>query len=340
MINNILYSSCMASFDTSFCGTYSVAIRTLGTSGDKFVRELTSILNQTLPPEKVLVYIAEGYERPAFQVGKEEYVWVKKGMVSQRALPYTEIESEYILLLDDDVELQSDSVEKMLKVAEKEHADVVGADTFNNQDMSVKSKVFAVFSNWVCPHFGNKWAFKIHSHSGFSYLNNPTEDYYLSQSCAGPASLWRKDTLLKLHLEDETFLDRMGFPFGEDLLTFYKVYVNGYKMLIHYNSGIEHLDGKSSSSAYHSNVNKFYVRAKGSFILWWRVCYQTMKWKWLVALVFGMKLVWLFFVNCAAAVVMRNVKIPYLYIKGTVDAYKFVHSDEYKKVPLLNSYKK
>lgn len=318
--------------------TYSVAIRTLGTSGEKFVRELDSIKKQTIQPEKVVVYIAEGYERPAFQIGKEEYVWVKKGMVAQRALPYNEIDSEYILLLDDDVELQPNSAEELLIAAKRENADVMGVDTFRNQDMSVKSKLLAILTNWVTPHFDEDWAFKISMHSGFSYNNNPKNDCYLSQSCAGPASLWRKDTLLKLHLIDETFLDRLGFPFGEDLLTFHKVYINGYKLMIHYNAGVVHMDGKSSSGAYHSNVNKFYVRSKGSFILWWRTCYQVRSAKAFVALVYCVKILWLFLINCAAAVVMRNLRIPYLYIKGVVDAWKFVHSDEYMSVPLLNSY--
>ena len=75
--------------------SYSVAIRTLGTAGDKYKRELESIAAQTVQPERVVVYLAEGYERPAFTVGKEDYVVVKKGMVAQRALPYDEIQSDY-----------------------------------------------------------------------------------------------------------------------------------------------------------------------------------------------------------------------------------------------------
>lgn len=319
--------------------SYSVAIRTLGTSGEKLVCELESIKVQTLQPDKVVIYIAEGYDRPSFQIGIEEYVWVKKGMVAQRALPYTEIDSEYILLLDDDVELQPDSVEKLLKAADEDHADVVGVDTFKNQDMTVKSKLFAMLSNWVYPHFDGKWAFKIHCHGGFSYLNNPVKEYYPSQSCAGPASLWRRDILLNLHLEDELFLDKLGFAFGDDLLEFYKVYVNGYKLMIHYNCGIIHLDGKSSSSAYHSNVNKFYVRSKGSFILWWRACYQLSNRRLWVAMVFGLKLICLFGVNCVAAVMMGTLRIPHLYVKGIVDAYKFVHSADYTFVPKLNAYR-
>ena len=94
--------------------TYSVAIRTLGQNAVVLKRELESIARQTLQPEKVIIYIAHGYDRPTFQVGKEEYVWVKKGMVAQRALEYWEIGSDVILMLDDDVELADDSAERML----------------------------------------------------------------------------------------------------------------------------------------------------------------------------------------------------------------------------------
>lgn len=320
--------------------SYSVAIRTLGTSGEKYVRELVSITKQTILPDRVVVYIAEGYERPSFQIGKEEYVWVKKGMVSQRSLPYKEIESDYILLLDDDVELQPDSVSKLLDVAEKEGADVVGADTFRNQDMSLKSKAFAMMTNWIYPHFYEQWAFKVNGHCGFSFLNNPTKDYYLSQSCAGPASLWRKEILLKLHLEDELFLDKLGFAFGDDLLEFHKVFVNGYKLIVHYNCGIEHLDGKSSSAGYHKNEQKFYIRSKAGFILWWRTCYQIRPHRVYVSLIYTIKIFWLFFVNCISIIAFRNIRIPYLYLKGICDAWVFVHSEEYKQVPLFNSYKR
>ena len=91
--------------------TYSIAIRTLGTAGEKFRKELESLCAQTVRPERVVVYIAEGYEGPKFTVGSEEYVWVPKGMMSQRVLPYDEITSDCILMLDDDVLLAPDSAE-------------------------------------------------------------------------------------------------------------------------------------------------------------------------------------------------------------------------------------
>ena len=95
--------------------TYSIAIRTLGASGEVFREELLSITRQTIQPEWVLIYIAEGYSRPEYTIGREEYVWVKKGMVAQRILPYDEITSDVVFLLDDDVRLAPDSAERMLK---------------------------------------------------------------------------------------------------------------------------------------------------------------------------------------------------------------------------------
>ena len=71
---------------------YIVVIRTLGTAGDKYQQLLDSLNKQTIQPSKILVYIAEGYSIPKETIGKEQYIYVKKGMVAQRALPYDEVD--------------------------------------------------------------------------------------------------------------------------------------------------------------------------------------------------------------------------------------------------------
>lgn len=316
--------------------TYSVAIRTLGTAGEKFKRELESLHRQTIAPEKIIVYIAEGFSRPEMQIGKEEYVWVKKGMVAQRALQYREIDSECILLLDDDVELAPDSAERMLKAMAEHGADCVGADTFKNQNLPLKSKIFAVLTNWVTPHFDQNWAFKIRSHGSFSYLNHPTKSFYWSQSCAGPCSMWRKDVFRDIRVEDELWLDRLGFPYGEDMITFYKLHVNGYKLGILYDSGVVNLDGKSSSGGHHANERKFYTRSKGSFLIWWRCCYGiqcSVIDKVLVSLLYSLKCLWLLLVNILTIIPARNIRIPVLYLQGIIDAVRFVRSEEGAQIP-------
>lgn len=318
--------------------TYSIAIRTLGTSG-VFKQELESLHKQTIMPEKIVVYIAEGYQRPSYQIGVEEYVWVRKGLVTQRALQYREIDSDYILLLDDDVVLQPDSAEKLLKAACKYNADVVGADTFCNQDMPLRSKFAAIVTNWVTPHYDQNWAFKIRSHGSFSYLNNVKKDCYPSQSCAGPASLWKKTTRLALHAEDETYFDTIKHM-TEDQAMFGKVYINGYSLYVHYNSGILHLDERINSKKYDNDPKRAFYRSRRLFVLWWRVCYEPSHYKFFSAISYSLKVIWLFLVNIGYAMVLKDISVPKQYWEGIIDGWRIVHGQDYLAIPKLNAYHK
>ena len=77
---------------------YTAVIRTLGTAGEKYQQLLNSLMWQTIPPKKIIVYIAKGHPIPIETIGCEEYIYVKKGMVAQRALQYNEVSTEYIFI--------------------------------------------------------------------------------------------------------------------------------------------------------------------------------------------------------------------------------------------------
>ena len=312
--------------------TYSVAIRTLGTAGEKFLEELRSLHRQSIPPERILVYIATCCQRPQEQVGREEYIWVQKGMLAQRALPYDEITSDCILLLDDDVRLADDSAERMLCAMHEHDADCVGADTFKNQSLSFGAKIYAAVTNLVFPRSDDGWAFKIHRTGSFSYNNYPRPEYYPSQSCAGPCSLWRKEAFLRVRLQDELWMEEAGFWYGEDVLLFYKLYVNGGKLGVLYNSGVENLDGQPASATHKQTIRRFYIRAKASAIIWHRTVYTEYPSRRTIC-VFVMKQLWLLLVNMIAAVVLLNPRIPILFMQGLHDAYLYCHSASYKSLP-------
>lgn len=317
--------------------SYSIAIRTLGTAGEKFRMELESICAQTVQPERVMVYIAEGYDSPEFTIGKEQYVWVKKGMVAQRALPYSEISSDCILLLDDDVLLEPDSAERILRALVEHGADAIGADVFKNHEMPFSVKVFAAVSNLVFPHRSRRWAFKNLRNGSFSYNNHPSKPFYWSQNCGGPAMLWRKDALTKIHLEDELWMDDLGFAYLDDTLESYKLHLNGGKLGVLYNSGITHLDARSSSDTYKTSPNRLYIRTKASFMVWWRSCYRTgidtPLSRFLAAVSFGIKSLWLVPVTCGAALLRWDKSYLSLYFKGLRDGFRDVHSEPFCSLP-------
>lgn len=317
--------------------SYSIAIRTLGTSGEKFIRELDSISKQTISPEKVIIYIAKGYKRPTYSIGIEEYVEVTKGMVAQRALDYDELSSEYILMLDDDVELAPNSAELLLKSAVENNADCVAADTFKCHKMSSQEKTYNIIVNLTIPHYSKKWAFKFMKNGSSSYNNNPQERFYLSQSAAGPAALWRKDSFLAMNYRDELWMEQLGFAYGDDAVIFNKLHKNGRRLGVLYNANIAHLDGKSSSSAYHSNLKKFYTRSLSSFIIWHRTCYNidsnSLLEKLYTLFLFIIKSIWLIPVNLIASHRFRSINVIKYYIKGIIDGIKYIRSTEYKEIP-------
>lgn len=118
----------------------------------------------------------------------------------------------------------------------------------------------------------DKYAFKIRKNGCYSYNNNPKKDVYLSQSAAGSCSLWKLNSFRSIHFEDEIYFDRFRYPLGEDQLLFYKAYLNGYKLLVDYNTGIQHLDGKAE----HQTINKQKLIDDTAILLliWHRTCYQ------------------------------------------------------------------
>lgn len=318
---------------------YSIAIRTLGTAGEKFRQELESIARQTIQPEKVIVYVAEtcGVKFVDGIIGREEYRYVKKGMVAQRALQYEELTTPYILLLDDDVELAPDSAERLLKNLVEQDADAVGADIFKNQDMSFILKTFAVLTNWVAPHYDDQWAYKVTRTGAFSYLSKQkiTASCLPTQKLDGPCVMWKKEPLLSLHWEDELWMDRLSeFAYGDDLVESYKCFVNGGKLMLNYDAGVTYLNAKTASSSYHHTHKKYYIRSLMSAMIWYRTQFEVKELKSErvkeCQLSFLLKSVWLLLVNIIAGILLLDLRIPVYYVQGLVDAWKFAHSEKYK----------
>lgn len=222
---------------------YTAVIRTLGRAGEKYQRLLDSLCGQTIRPARILVYIADGYPLPAETCGMEEYIYVRKGMVAQRALRYDEVETEYILFVDDDVCFPADGVEKLFGELRRHDADVVAPDVFDNASRGLKSEIMMTLSGRMRARRGDRtWAYKVMATAGFSYNKSPKNGAYLSQTNAGPCFLCRKSDFLKIRFEDEVWLDRIGYAIGEDQIMFYKMYLAGLKSLTVFGTGIEHLD--------------------------------------------------------------------------------------------------
>ncbi|MFI3266489.1 MAG: hypothetical protein R3Y15_04985, partial [Rikenellaceae bacterium] len=185
--------------------------------------------------------------------------------------------------------------------------------------------------------FWSKWAFKIGANASFSYNNSPRRDVYASQCAGGPASLWRKDALLGINYKDEKWLDTFPFAYGDEMLFFYKLYANGGKLLVSYSSGAVHLDAGTARSSYNHDKDKLTNRTKIQFILWWRTSFKRRD-KNIVArfwslLSYMVRLLHNFLLHLVYSLITLSIRPLVAYFKGNISGYKYVKSEEYRKLP-------
>ena len=311
---------------------YSVAIRTLGKSGIAYETLIRCLKSQTIPPQKIVVYLAEGYGLPP-KVADEVVVYCKKGMAHQRALRYDEIDSEYVLLCDDDVYFAENSVERLFNALIEHNADCVSANVFPNHDMRLRMKVLKALFYGELPSLSKKYAFRIRKSSNYSYCNNPIE-VMESQSCAGPCMLIKKSVNNALGYEDELWMDQFPYTSGQDQIFAYKLYRYGYKLCIHYNSDIIHLDAKTGQLKNEelADFNKRKIR----YIEWYRSVYEPSKnnmQKGLAVVSYYLYWTWLFVLSVLSFVLGRNKFKMKNSLNALYSAREYVKSVEYSSIP-------
>lgn len=249
---------------------YTAVIRSLGKAGEKYQQELNSLIAQTIPPTDIIVYLAEGYDIPAETCGRERYIYVPKGMVAQRALRYDEVKTEYVLLLDDDVYLPTDAVEKLFAQMTESGADAAAPYVFDNHKASVAKKISqSIMGKEFCRIIPDSWGYKVLRTGGFSYRNNVTTPYRKSQANTGPCILCKLSSFLSIHFEDELWLDEVPYALPEDQVMTYKMFKRGIKQITSYNSGIVHLDAGSTLGSTDDKVAKLIRSEYRNKIIFW-----------------------------------------------------------------------
>lgn len=314
---------------------YTAVIRTLGKAGQKYQTLLDSLIRQTIVPNKIIVYIAEGYDIPKETVGIEEYVYVKKGMVAQRALEYKEVDTDYILFLDDDVYLPQDAVKAMFSFLMEKKADVISPDVFHNSERSKLGKIMmAISGRMLARKDDGVWGYKVMRNAGYSYNTNPKPGVYLSQTNAGPCFFCRKDDFLRIHFGEELWMDRLKYALGDDQVMYYKMYLSGLKQLTWFHSGIIHLDAGTTMINEEREKKIIYSDFRFKTIFWHRFIYLPDKsfvsriWS---CLCLGYALCFTLFIS----LIKFNFAIFSLKLQAIMDAIAFINSEEYEKIPLI-----
>lgn len=318
---------------------YSAVIRTLGKSGDMFLKTIQSLESQTIPPNKVIVYIAEGYPLPEERTSWETYVYVPKGMVSQRALPYVEVDTEYILFLDDDVYLPDNAIQKLYNHLVNHNADCIAPDVFPNCSRNLITKVkMAMTGKSFARKDDGIWAYKAMRNAGYSYNENPNNNVLVSQLNAGPCFFCRKEVFLSIHFEEEMWLDKTPYALPEDQVMFYKFFKLGYKVLTAFDTGIIHLDAGSTIKATSYKIQSVsYSESRNKLIYWHRFIYMPDKNNIIMLLLDVICFLSTNVVRMFLMIVKLRIGELKSWIKGVSDGISYIKSNEYKQLPIIQN---
>jgi GT2 family glycosyltransferase len=319
---------------------YCVAIRTLGTAGEKYQILLDSLVAQTLQPKKILVYIPHGYPAPKETVGVEQIVRCEKGMVTQRSLPFDEVDTEYILFCDDDLYLPPDYVEKLFCGLEECEGDCIVPQVFNHPGESWWMKCLVYLNNSSSARSDDGWGNKVKRDAGFSYNNHPSKSVLPTQTAAFASLLCKKSAFQAIHFEDERWLDSFSFASMDDQLFYYKLYLQGFKVLMHYDSGIKHLDARAGVRV---NLKKrMYYKKKLLFTIWYRTIYSIKQKDRSERFLCCFAFTWRNLLGIIALVgdTIRCKQPSFLidYFRGLYAGYQYVHSEEYNRIPAFDAY--
>jgi len=313
---------------------YIAVIRTLGQAGSKYWKLLNSLATQSIPPKSILVYIASGYPLPKETIGIEKYIYVEKGMLSQRALWYEEVDTEYMLFLDDDLEFPSDTVQRMFELLEMNKADVISPDIFSNADRSLKSEVMMTLSGRMCARRNDDtWGYKVMRTAGYSYNKTPTKEVYLSETNAGACFLCRKKDFLRVKLRDELWVDAMPYPLGEDQVMYYKMHRLGLKQLTWYNHSFKHLDGGGNMTP-EKESKRLYGDVYFKIVFWHRFILSPEKNK-LLRIWSSLAISYMLAFTTISSLLRLRFDILKVKYNAIIEGVRFIKSEEYKRLPLI-----
>lgn len=267
---------------------YSIVIRTLGNTGEKYLRMLQAIDRQTVKPGEVVVVIPEGYTLD-HTLGNERVVHSAKGMVTQRAVGIAEAKGDYLLVLDDDLDFPDDFAEKLHLHLQERNLDCVlafgnwGGATGNDvipRKISCKQKTKQLVKRLRLAFTGqafyskreSKWFDTIATTGGHRTYVNCEEG--LCQTGAFACFFIKTDKAKAVRFEEETWLERgsiSNYAAYDDAVFYYKFFLQGGRIAYTHAIDFLHLDaavGRPANDRLTQKRIRIYTIAKNRTIFW------------------------------------------------------------------------
>ena len=280
--------------------SYSVVIRTLGNTGEKYLQMLHAIDCQTVKPKEIVVVIPEGYPLD-HALGNERIIRSGKGMVTQRAVGIEKAEGEYLLVLDDDLDFPPDFAEQLyLHLVEKNLDCVLAFGDWTRGDgdgsgvslpakVSLKSKILGWLKRVRGMYTGQVFYSKLKSDYFDTITTTAGHRTYvncedkLCQAGAFACFFIKADKAKGVHFEEDCWLEQGSistYAAYDDAVFFYKFYLQNGRIAYTRNTGFHHLDaaaGRPAPNKITAKQIRLYTIAKNRTIFWHRHIWSNRK---------------------------------------------------------------
>ena len=318
--------------------TYTVAIRTLGKAGEKYQAELNSLANQSLKAESINVYIPYGYDIPKETAGQEKYYRCEKGMIAQRALPFTEITTDYILFLDDDMVLPPNAVEDMFDKLAEENGECISVSFEPPEAITVKNILKrAIISGWY-PHRDGNVAWKVGINGEYAFPANPTAKVLATECVSFAIILISKSAYDKMRFDEERWLDAFGYSVHGEAVFGCKLISRGVQPYLYYADGYRHLDARCGHAGceYIGDAKKLGCR----LAVWHRLVYSRKNrgafYKAMAVVAFSSFILRQYFLRGLRDLFLGEPQFFWLAIRELRSAWRLIHSEPYKSLEPLD----
>ena len=267
---------------------YSIVIRTLGNTGEKYLRMLNAINNQTVKPKEIVVVIPHGYELD-HSMGNERVIYSDKGMVTQRAVGIEEAQGEYLLVLDDDLDFPNDFAEKLYAHLVDRDLDCVlafgdwGVNVAASPKVPFKRKIVS-FAKRVRSAYTGQAFFSNKKKSDYfdtitttaghhTYVNHEDK---LCQAGAFACFFIKSQKAKEVRFKEETWLEKGSistYAAYDDAVFFYKLFLQHGRIAYTRNTAFIHLDaaaGRPAKDEITAKCIRLYTIAKNRTVFWQR----------------------------------------------------------------------
>lgn len=273
--------------------SYSVVIRTLGNTGEKYKVLIDSILSQTIQPEEIIVVLPHGNSLD-YYTGKERIVYCERGMVTQRAVGIQEAKSDYILVADDDLQFGPTMIEDLFLYMQMNNLDcclpMQGIDENNSDTIDLR---YPLLTRIRCGFTGQMLTSRRKSQyldvltytAGHKiYLNsNKVDNCYLCTTACFQLFFIKTKVAQSAHFENETWLQEgsmTSYSSFDEPVFFSILNQKEFRMAYALRVRYIHLDAKvghSTRTRVEEKSIRYFSIARNRTIYWYKFIWKPAK---------------------------------------------------------------